>query len=347
MNITIRKKIYWSFSVLVSLFVINGAITIITLGNNKKSSSSLSNVIDPSLQAMDDFKKMMLESKMYTTNWVFLRYKQEDKDSLRRLHSPEYRQLRSRLDGYAEKWPNRIWVDSLQNIYTGFEQLLRIERSIMGSLGGFKDYDDPVTKLEAEQKVEEEILPRTTALMSSLSNINAHEQGIRAEVNSRMESSSKLLSKIIMLQSIVIIFFGFFLASYFAKGIIAPINKLREIVNDLGKGITRIIRDNGNEDEMGEMVRSVNSLSEKLRATATFAHEVGIRNFNIPFRPLSEDDTLGKALISMRDNLKVSEMELRQITADLNKKDRLLRAVGSATHELISNNSFDTAIGNA
>src|ERR1700722_12444126 len=133
MNITIRKKIYWSFSVLVSLFVINGAITIITLGNNKKSSSNLSNVIDPSLQAMDDFKKMMLESKMYTTNWVFLRYKQEEKDSLK-------------------------WVDSLNNIYTGFEQLLRIERGIMGSLGEFKDYDDPVTKLEAEQKVEEEIL---------------------------------------------------------------------------------------------------------------------------------------------------------------------------------------------
>src|ERR1700678_2443041 len=218
MNITIRKKIYWSFSVLVSLFVINGAITIITLNNNKKSSFSLSNVIDPSLQAMDDLKKMMLESKMYTTNWVFLRYKQEDKDSLRRLHSPEYRQLRSRLDRYAEKWANRIWIDSLNNIYGGFEQLLRIERGIMGSLGEFKDYDDPVTKLEAEQKVEDEILPRTTALMSSLSNIITYEQGIRGEVNSKLESSGRLLSKIIMLQSVFIILFGFFLSSYFAKG---------------------------------------------------------------------------------------------------------------------------------
>ncbi len=95
------------------------------------------------------------------------------------------------------------------------------------------------------------------------------------------------------------------------------------------------------------MVRSVNNLSEKLRGTATFAHEVGIRNFTMPFQPLSEEDTLGKALISMRDNLKASETELWQITANLNKKDRLMRAVGSATHELISNNSFDTAIGNA
>ena len=347
MNITIKKRIYWSFSLLVSLFIINGTITIITLSNSKKSSSSLSEVIDPSVQAIDDFKKMMLESKMYTTNWVFLRYKQEDKDSLIKLHNPEYRQLRSRLDRYALQWTNSSWVDSLNSVCTGFEQLLRIERSIMGSLGEFKNYDDPVIKLEAERKIEEEILPRTTALMSSLNNISTHEQGIRAEINSRLESSSKLLSRIIMVQSVVIILFGFVLSSYFAKRIIGTINKLRLIVNDLGKGITRIIEDNGNADEIGEMVRSVNNLSEKLRGTATFAHEVGIRNFNMPFQPLSEEDTLGKALISMRDNLKASETELWQTTANLNKKDRLMRAVGSATHELISNNNFDTAIGNA
>ncbi len=227
MTITIKKKIYWSFSLLVSLFVINGAITIITLDNSKKSSSRLSKIVDPSVQAIDDFKKMMLESKMYTTNWVFLRYKQEDKDSLIKLHNPEYRQLRSRLESYALQWTNRDWLDSLNIVCTGFEQLLRIERNIMGSLGEFKDYDDPVIKLEAERKIEEEVLPRTTALMSSLNNISIHEQRIRAEINSRLESSSKLLTKIIILRSVFVIAFGFLLSSYFAKRIIGPINKLR------------------------------------------------------------------------------------------------------------------------
>jgi len=347
MNVSIKKRIYWSFSLLVCLFVANGIITIITLSNNKKASSRLSRVIDPSLQAIDEFKEMMLGSKMYSTNWVFLRYKQEDKELLKELHFTDYRKLRSRLDGYAEQWENKDWADSLDRVYAGFEQLLRIERGIMGSLKEFKDYDDPVTKLEAERKIEEEVLPRTTALMNSLNNINTFEQGIRNEVNSRVESSSRLLSRVIIVQSVVIIFIGIFLSLYFATIIISPINKLRLIVNDLGKGITRIIEHNGKEDEIGEMVRSVNNLSEKLRVTASFAHEVGIRNFNIPFQPLSDEDTLGKSLISMRDNLKASEMDLLQSAADLNKKDRLLQAVGSATHELLSNINFETAIGNA
>lgn len=346
-NITIRKRIYRSFSLLVTLFVLNGAITVITLYNNKKASSDLSEVIDPSLQALDDFKKMMLESKMYTTNWVFLRYKQEDKDLLKKIHYPEYHELKTRIDGYAGLWQNIVWVDSLNKLYTGFEQLLRIERSIMGSLSEFKDYDDPVTKLEAERKIEEEVLPRTTALMSSLSNISSFERGIRRQMTERLERSSGNLTKAIIGLSLIIICIGIFLSLYFGKIIIGPINKLRLIVNDLGKGITRELEHNGNSDEIGEMVRSVNHLSEKLRGTATFAHEVGIRNFNMPFQPLSDEDTLGKSLLSMRDNLRDSERELLQSTADLNKKERLLQAVGSATHELISNNRFDTAIGNA
>jgi len=347
MSITIKKRIYWSFSLLVALFVANGVITIITLSNNKKASSNLSRVIDPSLAVMDEFKKMMLESKMYTTNWVFLRYKQEDKELLKEIHATDYRKLRSRMDGYAEEWINRDWADSLKRVYTGFEQLLRIERGIMGSLKEFRDYDDPVTKLEAERKIEEEVLPRTTELMSSLGNIIAFEQRIRNEVNNRVERSSRLLGKVIAGQSVVIVFIGFFLSLYFAKTIIGPINKLRLIVNDMGKGILRRIEDNGKGDEIGEMVRSVNNLSEKLGVTATFAHEVGIRNFNLPFQPLSDEDTLGKSLISMRDNLKASEAHLQQSAADLSKKDRLLEAVGSATHELLSNIDFDTAMGNA
>src|SRR5882724_5160238 len=104
MNITIKKRIYWSFSLLVSLFVINGSITIATINNNKKSSASLSKIIDPSLQAMDDFKKMMLESKMYATNWVFLRYKQEDKESLKKLHRADYPLLKTRLKALSVQW---------------------------------------------------------------------------------------------------------------------------------------------------------------------------------------------------------------------------------------------------
>jgi signal transduction histidine kinase/CheY-like chemotaxis protein len=346
-NITIKKRIYWSFTVLVSLFVINGIITFITLHNNKRSSANLSQVIDPSLQSLDKFERMMVESKMYTTNWVFLRYKQEDKNSLKKLHNIDYRKLRTRINSYAPLWPNKNWADSLQKVYAGFDEVLDMERSIMDSLKGFDDYDDPVTRLQAENKLEEKVLPRTDELINSLNNISSYVQSIRRQENRKLTRSTEELRILIILLAVTIILAGLFLSIYLANGIISPINKIRGIVNDLGKGIIRRIDYQANRDEIGEMVQSVNNLSENLRGTANFASEVGIRNFNIPFNPLSDEDTLGKALLSMRDNLKAGEMELMEMAGYLNKKDRLLQAVGSAVHELISNNDLETAIGNA
>ena len=101
MKFSIKRRIHLSFALLVSLFVINGVIAIVTLNKIKGLSTRLSTVVDPSLHAMDDFNKMMIESKMYTTNWVFLRSKQEDKDLLKKLHDSGYHALKARLKEYT------------------------------------------------------------------------------------------------------------------------------------------------------------------------------------------------------------------------------------------------------
>lgn len=309
-NISIKRRIYLSFSLLVFLFVVNGIITNIILNNNKKFSTRLLEVVDPSLDAMEDFKKLMIESKMYTTNWVFLRANQEDKELLKKLHSKDYLELKARLSGYAAHWTVKSGVDRLNNIFKDFEELLVLEKQIMESLDEFSDYDDLVTKLEAERIVEEELLPRTTALMSALQNIQTAGLKIRRMENEKVEKSSVQLRVLVISLAIITILAGLLLSMYMTKMIIGPINKIRDIVNDLGKGITRKINYKANHDEISKMVHSVNNLSEKLQATANFAHEVGLRNFNIPFNPLSEDDTLGKALLAMRDNIRASETEL-------------------------------------
>lgn len=335
MNISIRQRIYLGFSLLVFLFVLNGVITILTINSNKKLATNIFKVLAPSIQALDDFKKTMLESKMYTTNWVFLRSKEEDKKSLRKLHDSDYTELKSRINVYSSQWVDKNWIDSLNRIYTGFEELLTIEKDIMTSLKEFKDYDDPVIKLEAERKIEEEILPRTAALMNSLMAINDFVVSIRTKEGTDLERSSTKLRLLIILLVITIIFAGFFLSMYLTRVIIGPVNQIRHIINNLGRGIIQKIHQPANSDEIGKMVLSVNNLSEKLQATATFAHEVGLRNFDVPFKPLSDEDTLGKALIAMRENLKTGEANLEIKNKELERKNKELEQFAFvASHDL-------------
>jgi signal transduction histidine kinase len=335
MHISIRQRIYWSFIILVGLFVAAGIITNITLYRNRKLSTRLTHVVDPSLQSMDELKKMLLESKMYTTNWVFFRYKEEDKQLLKNIHNAEYALLKSKISYYSSQWTSPRWIDSMNAVLKGFEQLLVIEKDIMASLSKFEDYDDPVLKFEAERKVEEDVLPYTAVLMNKLNSIYNRGLNLRAEQNAELEQSSLRLRIYIIVLGLATMAVGLFLAIYLTRIIIAPVKRMSQIVNDMGKGITQQIDYKANGDEIGQMVRSVNNLSDKLQATANFAHEVGRRNFAMPFKPLSEEDTLGKALISMRENLKKGEANLQSKNMELERKNKELEQFAYvASHDL-------------
>ena len=341
---SIRSKIFLSFSALVVLFILNGAATIITLNKNKRLAEHMMQIVMPSSDALDSLTLMVVQSKMYSTNWVFLRYNEADKQSLRLIEDGQYQALKQKLVFHERQWDNTRWTDSLQQILGGFEKLLAIDRGIMQSLKTFPDYDDPVNKLQAEQVVEDQVLPRTASLIRSLDNLNeAIRSAGQDENNKRVQASMALRSGITVLV-IGIILAGLFFSLYMTRLIIRPMNRMRAIINDLGRGVILPIEPSRKQDEIGAMIQSINNLSSNLRATANFARDIGARNFSAQFQPLSAEDALGKALIAMRDNLRTSEEELNAATLDLQKKDQLLEAAGSATHELVSHLDFNEAI---
>jgi signal transduction histidine kinase len=335
MNFSIKRKIYWSFFLLVSLFLVNGIVTFTTLVKNQRLSNHIYGVIDPSLRAMDDFNKMLIESKMYCTNWVFLRSSQSDKDALLKLQNIDYKELKRKLNGYARQWEQKRNIDSLEKVFAGFEQLLATEKAITSTLVKFEDYNDPMIKMEAERIVEDEVLPGTASLVQSLGAVNSKMQIHKNAQEARLKGSSRQLRILILTLCIVTACVGFLLSSFMTNAIIDPVNKIRHMVNDLGKGIIRKIENKEIKNEIGEMIDSVNHLSEKLHMTATFAHGVGLRNFDIPFQPLSEEDRLGKALLAMRDNLRESENELREMNEHLVNRNRELEQFAFVvSHEL-------------
>src|SRR5581483_5275723 len=142
MKLSIKQRIAFSFWFLAVLFLLNGAITIITLIHHQKLSENVSDVVLPSMQGLDDFNTLLLESKMYTTNWVFLRSKQEDKDLLKKIHNTEYFAVKQRLTAYTNRWAQKGITDSLQQVYARFEKLLGTENEIMASLQQFSEYEE-------------------------------------------------------------------------------------------------------------------------------------------------------------------------------------------------------------
>ena len=105
---------------------------------------------------------------------------------------------------------------------------------------------------------------------------------------------------------------------FLSKALSEPILKLRRILLSLSKGI--IPKSEISQlpitatDEIGQMAAAITQLTEGMERTSKFANEIGTGNFSTSFVTLSDEDTLGFALINMRDALKnFNEREIKLV----------------------------------
>lgn len=123
----------------------------------------------------------------------------------------------------------------------------------------------------------------------------------------------------ITIQILAIIGLAFVAYFLVVKRIINPIQKIVARVGDLSQGETIRIMKHKSQDEIGTLIQNINTLSESFEQVSTFATEIGKGNLDSPFRPRSERDALGKALMSMRESLKkVAENDRQRNWANTN-----------------------------
>jgi two-component system NarL family sensor kinase len=100
-----------------------------------------------------------------------------------------------------------------------------------------------------------------------------------------------------------------------SNAITKPILRLRDVIIGLSNGIVpakNINMERG--DEIGEIAAAIDQLIDGLRRTTEFAYSIGEGKFDTPFTSLSDQDTLGRALIHMRDQLRsLREKEIRLV----------------------------------
>jgi serine phosphatase RsbU (regulator of sigma subunit)/HAMP domain-containing protein len=135
-------------------------------------------------------------------------------------------------------------------------------------------------------------------------------------VKEQMFSSFNFLKRFVQLLGIALIIGGILVAIFTTRSITIPIQKLKKILQTMSLGIVpqEIIRPSN--DEIGDMGIALNELVQSVKETTNFAKETGSGNFSADFKPLSKDDTLGQALLLMRNNLAENERSLERKVAE-------------------------------
>ncbi|MEM9834512.1 MAG: GAF domain-containing protein [Bacteroidota bacterium] len=90
-----------------------------------------------------------------------------------------------------------------------------------------------------------------------------------------------------------------------AQRFISPIKQIQANLNNLSRGNLQMEHKiAARKDELGDMVQALNTVVEGLHQTADFATAIGEENLEWKYQALGEEDTLGNALIKMRDQLR-------------------------------------------
>ncbi len=143
-----------------------------------------------------------------------------------------------------------------------------------------------------------------------------------------------------VLSGCFIVIISFTVSYLFSKFLTQPLISLRNTLNVVAMGILPESVKKESNDEIGEMAIATAGLVAALRRTANFAHRIGEGDYDADFKPMSENDTLGNALITMRDSIQLAEKkddernwiisgvaEIGQILRSHNRIDELADAV--------------------
>jgi GAF domain-containing protein/HAMP domain-containing protein len=327
---SIRYRIIFGFSLLILIFIVNGAINYWVLRNSNTALRNNTQLLNPSVAALNELLLLVTRSEMLATNWVYLPRggSDADKNRLRKIHQQEYPQLKEKLVRLSSQWIPKERTQ-LEELLKSVEILLKAQQGIMMQLISFENYEDPEKKFTAEGSIESEIIPQSDVLIQKLELIAAGKNQETTISSESIMSSFDTLRNLELLLFGVVLLTGILISYRTSRSLIRPINALRSTIQQLGLGElaekvdTKIIN-----DEIGEMTVAVQSLAEGLRATSGFADNIGNGNYKADFQPLSEKDVLGNALLGMRSNLqRVAEEDRRRAwaTGGIAKFSEILR----------------------
>lgn len=301
------------FGTIIVLTVVAFLITVKTLRKSKENTDKVVEQVAPSIGELKEFNFLLQRSQTLISKW-YLNKSFNDLDfreELKRLIAKDYPDKKVVLLRLAKSWkPDEL--KQLQGICLDVDSLFGIyQNDIMNKLNSDSAYKDASLYMMA-------IIPYEDSetfikdIYKSLNGLIKVKQDEANEVKLTMFKSFDFLDWFVKLIGITLVIGGMIVATYTVRSIVGPVSQLKGMLRAMSLGILPKTRIEKRSDEIGEMATALEGLVSSMERTTEFANTTGAGNFDAEFKPLSEHDTLGLALLKMRNDLAENERLLEQ-----------------------------------
>ncbi len=323
MKLNVSNRISLGYLFIIGVAVIATLFCIVILRNNKKLDTRIQTTHQPLFILLKDFSALLDNSRKLSNNWVY-QSNGQDKRALRAIHDTEFSLLKNNLDGILSRSSVEGLAD-IQSAMTKFTEILEFQAELMRVLSHDSLYYDDVAVDLAIKVLETRILPQSNSLNQKLLEL-VQQQGQRMnDVQKAKERSYTLLTVLLVVMIVLFVVAAVAAYLYAKKKIVRPILELKNVILDIGKGKIVRAQFRNRFDEIGEMTEAIASLMEGNNAKSEFALQIGKGNYFEDFKLISEEDEMGKALLTMRENLKRNASEAKERTNQVVKQKEILQ----------------------
>ncbi len=309
---SIGAKILLGFGVLIVLVLIAFSLTLATIRESREINYKIAKLYTPSVNALQEMRLVITRSKTYMTTWVNVPGPSEDKVKMVNLIKTELPEVKKGIAELSKDWSNND-QELITFIFAKCDSLWMMDNQVMNELSTFESYDDPSIVFLVRPRVLDEdgdVTMTTRAISDLLDNLIQRQYDAADAKRIEMLEAFQQLQIVVLFLLIVLPVGGFIIALLTARTITKPVRQLKNILLQMARGVLPGDKIPNRNDEVGEMSVALNSLVDGMKLTTEFAREVGSGNFDSYYKPLSEEDSLGYALIKMRADLRENERVL-------------------------------------
>jgi hypothetical protein len=283
---------------------------IISLRTNQSIDKQINQVNLPFYLNLKELNTLAGEMNKLSNSWIY-QPNQDDKTKFLSLLNETYPALDQKMSDLLKDSDDSS-TGLVKSSLASLKEITESELRITQLLRADSLYSNDIVVDDAIQLLDKTIIPKTAELDANLKNIIADQE---KKIDEAQVEKGKSYSRLTLLLMLMI---GMFLitsaASYInvKKRIVTPIVSIRDSLVALGRGKIVTMNQLTRSDEVGQMHNAMANLTSGLNAKSSFASNIGNGKYDERFDLLSEEDSMGQALLTMRDNLKKSAEEERK-----------------------------------
>ncbi|WP_421765515.1 methyl-accepting chemotaxis protein [Ekhidna sp.] len=298
----IAKKIALSSLIVIILAAVSGIYSLVTLRSSRIIDNQITSDYYPLTSNLKDFEDLVANTNSLSTNWMYLP-NPADKAALNEIENSEYpflkKEILSHVHVLGEDHQARI-----NKALNSFEEIFESVRELKNGLSSDEAYQDDFLMFELIPLLDDQISEPLKTLRVSVIECTMLVQTRSDELIEAKFNSFDGVETVIIIMTLMAIVIGAITTYLTTRRIVGPITKVNSLITQMSRGELPEFEARETNDEIGDMISSMKILREGLSSTAQFADDIKRGDLNTDHELLSENDILGHALVSMRDNLK-------------------------------------------